>query len=255
MDRPTLKPINNNREKSNQITYFIEGNLIPTLLLEITPKQSVFFEHHLMSWKEPSLNMATSKHNRQFKRAIGGMQIILLEASGTGKISLSRHGAGHIFPIQLAPGQTLDVREHQYVAATSNLDYKVEHISEIPNVMYGGTAFFIDQFKATNTEGMLWLHSYGDLFEITLGNDEQIDIDSGSWVYKDTTVGVENQKDCFSIGALGTRNVVYKRFTGPGRVGIQTVSLTMAFDSSVITRGKKGLIGFLFGLLARTQAK
>lgn len=255
MERPTLKPINNNQEMSNQVTYTIEGGLIPTITLEITPELSVFFEHHLMSWKTPSLNIVTSKFNRRFKRAIGGMQIILLEAGGTGKISLSRHSTGHIFPIHLKPGQTLDVREHQYIAATSNLDYTVEPISEIPNVMFGGTAFFIDKFKATECEGMLWLHSYGDLFEITLGKDEELDIDSGSWVYKDTTVRMQNQIDCFSTGLLGTRNVAYKRFTGPGRIGIQTVSLAMTLDSSVISRGKKGLIGFLFGLLARPQAK
>jgi len=236
-----------------EITHSIEGNLIPRLTLEITPKQSVFFEHHVMSWKTSSLNIATSKFNRRFKRAFGSMPIILLEASGTGAISLSRHGTGHIFPMHLAPGETLDVREHQYVAATSNLDYTFQSIDEIPNVMFGGTAFFIDQFKATDSNGMIWLHSYGDLFEITLGKDEQIDIDSGSWIYKDTTVGIEDQKNCFFTGLLGTRNVVYKRFTGPGRVGLQTASLTRLLDSSVIA--KRGLIGFLFGLLARPKAK
>lgn len=253
MEHPTLKPINT-AEKSNPM-YAIEGNLIPSLVLEMTPKQSVFFEHHLMSWKTPSLNIVTSKFNRRFKRGIGGMQIILLEASGTGKLALSRHATGHIFPMLLTPGQTLDVREHQYVAATNNLDYTSKSISEVPNVMYGGTAFFIDRFKATDNEGMLWLHSYGDLFEITLEKGEQIDIDSGSWIYKDTTVQIQNQQDCFSMGMLGTRNVVYKRFTGPGRIGIQTVSLSGILDSSIITRGKKGLVGFLFGLLKRSQAK
>lgn len=255
MECPTLKSTNNDEKKTNLVTHRIEGNLIPTLTLELTEKQPVFFEHHLLSWKTTALNMVTSKFNRRFKRATGGMQIILLETNGSGKISLSRHSTGHIFPMHLAPNQAIDVREHQYVAATNNLEYTVEHMSETPNVMFGGKAFFIDQFKATDSEGMLWLHSYGDLFEITLEKDEKIDIDSGSWIYKDTTVQIENQIDHYLTGILGTRTVQHKRFIGPGRVGIQTVSLTMAPDSSEIYRGKKGLIGFLFGLLRRPQAK
>ncbi len=250
MERSTPKQTNNDHESN-----VIEGNLIPVLTLDITPNQSIFFEHHTISWKSPSLNITSNKHNRHYKRAIAGMPIIILEANGEGKIALSRHATGHIFPMQLAPGQTLDVREHQYLCATSNLDYTFHKVPEVLNVMVGGTAFFIDQFKATDTEGTLWLHSYGDLSEITLGDAEQFDIDSASWVYKDPTVTMQNQKDCFSFGFVGTKELVYKRFTGPGRIGVQTASLTMALDSSVVTRGKKGLIGFLFGLLARGQSK
>lgn len=232
-----------------------DGKLTPSLILEITENQPVMFEHHTMSWKTPSLNTVSSKWNRRFKRAIAGMPIILLETSGHGTISLSRHSVGHIFEMKLQPGQTLDVREHQYVAATANLDYSFNHTVNVPGVTFGGTGFFIDHFKATDGEGTVWLHSYGDAVEIELAEGEQIDIDSGSWIYKDSTVEIENIKDCYATGLASSHCLIYKRVTGPGRIGMQTISLTMAQDSSLITRGRKGLLGALFGFLARRSSK
>lgn len=54
---------------------------------------------------------------------------------------------------------------------------------------------------------MLWLHGYGNVFEKELAPHEQIDIEPGGWLYKD----------------LGGFSLFMNRFTGPGKVALQSM--------------------------------
>ena len=47
----------------------------------------------------------------------------------------------------MKPGQEIDVREHQFLAATSNLEYSYIRVKGFANMMFGGTGFFIDKFR------------------------------------------------------------------------------------------------------------
>src|SRR5205085_7247129 len=125
------------------------------------------------------------------RRIMAGMQILVTEASGPGSIAFSRDGAGHIVPIHLDRGDELHVREHQFLAATGNVDYTFERVKGAANMLFGGSGFFIDKFRATQTEGILWLHGYGNVFEKVLAVNEQIDIEPGGWLYKDPGVRME----------------------------------------------------------------
>jgi uncharacterized protein (AIM24 family) len=90
-------------------------------------------------------------------------------------------------------------------------------------MLMGGTGFFIDRFVAQNRDGIVWVHGYGNVFDVTLGAGEQIDVEPGGWVYKDTSVRMETQIQSFSTGFLSSGQIVCNRFTGPGRVGIQSM--------------------------------
>ena len=41
----------------------------------------------------------------------------------------------------------------------------------ISNILFGGNQFFIDKFRAQD-DGIVWLHGYGNVFEITLAAGE-----------------------------------------------------------------------------------
>ncbi len=249
MERPKLKSKNISDESTDSVTYHIEGDLVPALTLELTLGQSVMFEYHVMSWKTPALMLSQVALDKRYKRAAGGVPAILMQTEGEGTIAFSRHAAGTVFPIRLLPGESIDVRERLYLAATCNLSYDFKQYETMSSVMYGGTGFFVDEFKTDEHDGIVWVHAYGDVFEVVLGEGEQIDIDSGSWVYKDHTVKMTPKKQHVLADMLDGRTLVSWRFTGPGRVGIQTVSLTMNPDSSIMYADKKGVVGFVFGLL------
>jgi uncharacterized protein (AIM24 family) len=220
---PVQKAVNVQDETFAGLTYHIQGELVPVLVVEVG-SNPVFFEHHILLWKDPALNIGVKPLAGAFKRIMAGMPIVMVETAGQGKIGFSRDGAGHVFGIHLTHGQSLDVREHQWLAATATLDYSFTRVKGIANMLFSGTGFFIDTFQCTGGEGILWLHGYGNVFEVVLGPGEQIDIEPGGWIYKDRSVQMETvlQRLGTSIFA-GAGQLVFNRFTGPGRIGLQSM--------------------------------
>jgi uncharacterized protein (AIM24 family) len=122
---------------------------------------------------------------------LAGMPLLMTGARGPSRIAFSRDGAGHVFGLHLKPGTGVDAREHQWLAATDNIDYTFTRVKGAANLLLGGTGFFIDTFSASTHEGILWLHGYGNVFEVTLAPGEQIDIEPSGWIYKVRTVRME----------------------------------------------------------------
>jgi len=129
-------------------------------------------------------------------------------------------------PLHLNHGQEIHVREHQFLAATGNIDYTFERVRGVSNMLFGQNGFFIDKFHGSSGDGVLWLHGYGNVFEKVLAAGESIDIEPGGWLYKDPGVRMETVVDRLTSGFFGAgMNFIVNRFTGPGRVGIQSMYL------------------------------
>jgi len=226
-DLPKLMPTSAENETFGGVTYHIDGELVPALSVDVT-SMSVYFEHHILLWKNPAVRIQLKALKGALKRMIAGMQVFVTEASGPGVIAFSRDGPGHIVPIHLKHGEELHVREHQFLAATGNVDYSFERVKGLATMLLGGSGFFIDKFHGATGEGVLWLHGYGNVFEKTLAAGEQIDVEPGGWLYKDPGVRMDTVVDRLTSGLFGGAvNFVVNRFTGPGRVGIQSMYLHM----------------------------
>jgi uncharacterized protein (AIM24 family) len=223
MARPNLVSTSAKDETFAGITYHLDGELVPALTVELEQNQSVYFEHHILLWKNPGIPIRVRPLKGAFKRMVAGMQVFITEASGPGQIAFSRDGVGHVFAIHLKQGEGLQVREHQFLAATGNVDYSFERMRGLSNMLFGGTGFFVDKFNCPGGEGILWLHGYGNVFEKVLAAGEQIDIEPGGWLYKDPGVRMETNIQTLSTGFLAGMNIVMNRFTGPGRVGLQSM--------------------------------
>ncbi|HEY3331429.1 MAG TPA: AIM24 family protein [Capsulimonadaceae bacterium] len=232
------------------VTYHIEGELVPVLSIELG-HASIYFEHHILLWKDPHVQIGIKPLSGAFKRLLAGMPIIMTEVRGPGRIAFSRDGAGHVFPIHLSPGQSIDVREHQFLAATEPIEYTFTRVKGVANMLLGGTGFFIDTFNARASSGVVWLHGYGNVFEITLGPGEQIDIEPGGWIYKDPSVQMETQFQGLKAGFLASAGQLFwNRFTGPGRVGLQSMSMGAGSGSqSESTSTTTGGIGSIIKLI------
>ena len=220
--RPQLLPTQATDETFAGVTYHLDGELVPMLTIELSRQRAIYFEHYLLLWKHPTVNIGVRPMKGALKRMVAGMQVFVTEATGEGQIALSRDGAGHIVPIHLKPGQELHVREHQFLAATENVDYTFERVKGAANILFGGTGFFIDRFRAAG-EGIIWLHGYGNVFEKTLAPNEVIEVEPGGWLYKDPTVRMETNVTRLATGLLGGISLVLNRFTGPGRVALQSM--------------------------------
>lgn len=223
--RPELLPTSRQGETFGGFTYHIDGELVPVLTVDLEAGQQVYFEHHIMLWKHPAVGIGIMALRGAVRRMMAGVQVFLTAAAGPGQIAFSRDGAGHIFALHVEQGQAVEVREHQFLAATQGIDYTFQRVRGAASMLFGGTGFFIDRFQATNGPGILWLHGYGNVFERTLAPNESVDIEPGGWLYKDPTVTMTTNLQRLASGLFGGMSFITNRMTGPGRIGIQSMYL------------------------------
>jgi uncharacterized protein (AIM24 family) len=227
MSAPVLLPTQALAETFAGVTYHIDGELVPVLTVDVT-LVPVYFEHHILLWKNPMVNIGIKPMPGAFKRIIAGMQIFVTEASGRGQIAFSRDGAGHILALHMNQGDEIHVREHQFLAATANIDYDFQRVKGVANILFGRSGFFIDRFYARHGSGILWLHGYGNVFEKELAPHEQIDIEPGGWLYKDTHVRMQTTVQRLTTSFFGSGYSLFmNRFTGPGKVALQSMYVHM----------------------------
>ncbi len=215
-------------------TITIDGDLVPVVDVMLGNQLSIYFEHHILLWKHPGVQLGFKSLKGAARRFFAGLQIFITEAQGPGNISFSRDSVGQVVALRLQPGQTVEVREHQFLVATSNVDYNFTFIQSAANILFSRTGLFIDQFTARGSEGIVLLHGYGNVFEKTLAAGETLDIEPGAWLWKDPSVQMQvttvagSQRSGGILGAIGGfmagASVMLNRFIGPGRIGIQSMT-------------------------------
>src|SRR5205809_1406780 len=71
---PMLKPTTARSETFAGVSYHLDGELVPVLTVDITPDQSVYFEHHILLWKHPTVQIAVKSIKGALKRLMAGMR-------------------------------------------------------------------------------------------------------------------------------------------------------------------------------------
>jgi len=216
------------------MTISIDGNLVPVVDVMLGNQMPIYFEHHILLWKHPGVQIGFKTIQGAARRFFAGLQIFITEAQGPGNISFSRDSVGQIVALRLQPGQMVEVREHQFLIATGNVDYGFTFMQGAANILFSRTGLFIDQFTARGGEGMLLLHGYGNVFEKMLAPGETLDVEPGAWLWKDPSVQMTvttvagSQRGGGIFGAIGGMmagaSIILNRFTGPGRIGIQSMT-------------------------------
>src|SRR6201987_1957903 len=143
-EAPRLRDMTEFRFSSS--TCQIEGEIVPVAELALAQGDSVFFEHHVMLWKEPQVPMSALNPPGGRKRMIGGMPHILSVAAGPGRFALSRDAAGEVVVLPLHPSMELDVREHGFLAGTHSLTYSFVRIKGLVNMLDGCGGMYMDRF-------------------------------------------------------------------------------------------------------------
>ncbi len=206
-----------------QSTCQVEGEVVPVAELHLASGDAAYFEHHVMLWKDEGVPLTTLQLPGGFKRALAGMPFIISVASGEGRIAFSRDATGELVVLPLHPGMELDVREHAFLLASHTIQYSYVRIKGLANILFGGQGMFMDRFVATQAQGLLILHGYGNVFERTLKAGESLLVEPGAFLYKDASVTMDIQRQKLTSGLLGGFGMNLARMTGPGRVGIQSM--------------------------------
>ncbi len=218
--------------RSGDLSLRVEGEVVPIVDVELGQQQSIYFEHHILLWKHPNVRLGMKGLKGMLKRYFAGLQIFITEAHGPGNVAFSREAPGQIVVLQLKRGQTVDVREHQFLLATSNIDYSSFFQRGLANIFFSRTGgLFIDRFVGKD-DGLLLIHGYGNVFEKYLAAGEVLDVEPGAWLWKDSSVKMDTVTALQSSGGilgsigvmLGGISFTLNRFIGPGRLGLQSMT-------------------------------
>jgi uncharacterized protein (AIM24 family) len=201
----------------------VEGEIVPAAEINLGPGDSIFFEHHVMLWKEENVPLTVMPLSGGLKRAFAGMPFIISVATGPGRIAFSRDATGELVLLPLHPGMELDVREHAFLLSSHHIGYSFVRVKGLTNILFGGQGMYMDRFITTTTPGLLVLHGYGNVFERKLGAGESIMLEPGAFLYKDSSVTMQVEFQKLGTGFFGGTNMSLAKMTGPGRIGIQSM--------------------------------
>jgi uncharacterized protein (AIM24 family) len=172
-------------------TVQLDGVIVPVAEITLDARDSVFFEHHVMLWKDDSVPMSVMSTPGGAKRLLGDMPFVLSVAHGPGRLAFSRDAAGALIVLPIDPGVQLQVRGHAMMLASSSLSYSFVKVPGIRTMLMSGTGMYLDQFVAATEPGVVVLHGYGNVFERTLAPGETIQLEPGGFLYKDASVVME----------------------------------------------------------------
>jgi uncharacterized protein (AIM24 family) len=196
------------------------GELVPVTEVTLAQGDTVFFEHHIFLWKDPTVTITAKVMKGAAKRMLAGLPVFVTEAHGPGRIAFSRDAPGQVIFLELKPGAPIHVKEHQFLFSTSQVNYSYYRVKGVSTMLYGGTGFFIDTFEGS---GILALHGYGNVFIRNLGQGEVIDVEPGGFLFKDASVQMSTNSMGLKSGLFGGFTFMMNRFTGPGRLAIQSM--------------------------------
>jgi uncharacterized protein (AIM24 family) len=215
----------------------IEGLYVPVADMNLAAGDSVYFTHHVLLWKDPQVEVTTVSLAGAWKRLFAGMPLIMTQAQGPGHIAFSRDAPGEMVALPIHPGQAVDVREHLFLTATSNVTYdwfstniwfKTQSGSDNNETeTHYPLGMFMDRFMAPQSPGLLLLHAAGNVFVRELGPGQTILVKPAALIFKDPAVQMhlhfEQPSTGFSLWGSWSNRYLWLRLVGPGRVAVQSV--------------------------------
>ncbi|MFI5042804.1 MAG: AIM24 family protein, partial [Acidimicrobiales bacterium] len=169
----------------------VDGTVVPVVDVELGAGDWVFFEHHVMLWKDENVAMSVMDTPGGAKRILAGMPFVLSVAQGPGRVSFSRDAPGEIVMLPVDPGTELDAREHAMLLASAGLTFSFEKIQGMKSMLALGSGMYLDRYVARDAPGLLVLHGYGNVMQRELAAGESIQVEPGGFLYKDASVTME----------------------------------------------------------------
>ncbi|GBR16220.1 MULTISPECIES: AIM24 family protein [Asaia] len=212
----------------------IDGSLFPVLRIALQPGERLVAETGELSWKSPHVTLNTSTAgagNSGFfgsvSRMIAGGGLFMTEyrAEGApGMVAFAAKIPGHITEHTLDGSRAYLVHRHGFIAGTEGVRLDLAFQRKLGAGLFGGEGFVLQRISGY---GQFWAELGGEIIAHDLAPGEQIDVHPGH-------VGMFEESVQFDITMLpGIRNKLFggdglflARLTGPGRIWLQTLTLS-----------------------------
>jgi uncharacterized protein (AIM24 family) len=224
--------------------------------MKLAPEDSVYFTHNVLLWKDSQVNISAMPLKGAWKRLMGGLPLIMAQAQGPGHIAFSQDGPGELIALPLQPGQSIDVREHLFLAATGNIHYDwfqtniwFQSRNGNDTETHYPVGQVMDRFASAQAPGLLLLHAAGNVFVRELAPGQTILVKPTALVFKDPSVQMmlhfERPAALFNVWNTN-QTYLWLRLAGPGRIAVQSVFDRIEGESN-ITGAARNPIGGLVG--------
>jgi uncharacterized protein (TIGR00266 family) len=218
------KPVKSNNKKS-KVSGKSLGSSIPsykivnnpgfsTVLINLKKEESVFANYNSMSHMDNHIKCKASSRGGIFaglKRLIltttSMFQTEYIGTKTNNNIAFASFLPGDILPLKIKPGDKYMVSANSLICYTSNLE--VNAVTRFKGILVGEGIAQTEVSNDTNTDGMVWLASYGGFNKKTLKEGQEFKLDTGLYLCGDSN-------NNYTIGKIGSIKTAF--LSGEGLV-------------------------------------
>jgi uncharacterized protein (TIGR00266 family) len=226
---------------ADDIDFFIRGEDLQFVEIELDPGESAVAEAGAMVWKDASVGMTTVFGDGSGADDVGGFMGKLLGAGkrlitgeslfttvfthqgqGKARVAFAAPTPGTILPIKLSDvGGTLICQKDSFLAAAKGVEVGIAFQRKVMTGLFGGEGFIMQKLSG---DGWVFVQMGGTLIERELAPGEELHVDTGCVAA--FTSGVD--MDVQSVGGVKSmlfagEGVFFARLRGPGKVWIQSL--------------------------------
>lgn len=226
---------------ADDIDFFIRGEDLQFVEIELDPGESAVAEAGAMVWKDASVGMTTVFGDGSGNDDVGGFMGKLLGAGkrlitgeslfttvfthhgqGKARVAFAAPTPGTILPIKLSDvGGTLICQKDSFLAAAKGVEVGIAFQRKVMTGLFGGEGFIMQKLTG---DGWVFVQMGGTLIERELAPGEELHVDTGCVAA--FTSGVD--MDVQTVGGVKSmlfagEGVFFARLRGPGKVWIQSL--------------------------------
>lgn len=217
------------------LKYDIEGDNLEVVRVHLKPGQEIIAEAGKMVYKTPDVSWETKmtgegiggKLMGALKRKLTGESLFLTHfktRGGRGEVGFAGEFPGRIQAFDLDAGQSVLCQRDAFIVAEATVELGIAFTKKIGAGLFGGEGFILQKLTGPGTA---FIHAGGDFVEFQLSAGEVLQVDTGCIVAFDASVSYDVQfAGGIATGIFGGEGLFLATLTGPGKVIIQTLTLS-----------------------------
>lgn len=244
---------------ADDIDFFIRGEDLQFVEIELDPGESAVAEAGAMVWKDASVGMTTVFGDGSDADNAGGFMGKLLGAGkrlitgeslfttvfthnghGKARVAFAAPTPGTILPLKLSDvGGTLICQKDSFLAAAKGVQVGIAFQRKVMTGLFGGEGFIMQKLTG---DGWVFVQMGGTLIERELAAGEELHVDTGCVAAFTAGVDMDVQPVGGGVKSMlfAGEGVFFARLRGPGKVYIQSLPFSRLAARMMAAAGPVG---------------
>ena len=244
---------------ADDIDFFIRGEDLQFVEIELDPGESAVAEAGAMVWKDASVGMTTVFGDGSDADNQGGFMGKLLGAGkrlitgeslfttvfthnghGKARVAFAAPTPGTILPLKLSDvGGTLICQKDSFLAAAKGVQVGIAFQRKVMTGLFGGEGFIMQKLTG---DGGVFVQMGGTLIERELAAGEELHVDTGCVAAFTAGVDMDVQPVGGGVKSMlfAGEGVFFARLRGPGKVYIQSLPFSRLAARMMAAAGPVG---------------